>query len=244
LVEAWDHCGENHARIQAEAGKVYRDFVRDHGDRGLVLFGSVKSNPAAELAFANCFKGAKPFQPEDAVAVPGDRSCPFMIRYRRRDPQPPSCCGGGRLSQQQQGNEPGLYYQTGLEEAWAHIPTNERCDGALVFYRFERGQDNRLEMVLGGFSGRATRCLAEYLLKSDAHGFWPPIISDRGVDVGVFIVKFSFRAPRNGSKKIPAHERVSKVEVIPLAKEVLVDRVKPMRRRRSQTTTVASRKAH
>ena len=59
-----------------------------------------------------------------------------------------------------------------------------------VFY-IHRESQGRLEMVLGGFSGRATRLLAK-TLATGAEGFWPPIYSHHGIQVGAFIVKYTF----------------------------------------------------
>jgi DNA-binding Xre family transcriptional regulator len=226
LVEAWDFEGANHTDVMQKTRKLYRGFDRKSGDRGLVLFGSIKSNPLFDCTFANCFSRARPFQPEDDVAKPGERSCPVMLRYRQKDPTPPSCCGGVQLSKEQPGKEPGIYYEVELGKEWAHIPSNDRSDSALVFFRIEP-QGKRLEMALGGFSGRATRCLAHYFRNEDVASFWPPVFSDRGLDVGVFVVKFTFRPSRKGKSPKPAHLRITNVEVTPLAKEVLVDRVKP-----------------
>jgi hypothetical protein len=47
-----------------------------------------------------------------------------------------------------------------------------------------------MEMVLGGFSGLATRLLAR-LLARRGDEFWPPVYSDEGLQIGAFVVKFN-----------------------------------------------------
>ncbi len=97
LVLTWDFDGANHNDVMQESRKFYRAFSRKREDCGLVLFGSIKSNPLVDLTFANCFRRAEAFEPEQ-VETPGERSCPVMLRYRKKDPTPPSCCGGVQLS--------------------------------------------------------------------------------------------------------------------------------------------------
>jgi hypothetical protein len=241
LVEAWDFDGTNHDAVIRGSRRLYKAFQRKSEDRGWVLFGSMKINPLVDYSFANCFQGAKAFEPE-LVVQPGDRSCPVMLRYRAKDPTPPSCFGGVQLSETQPGEEPGLYYEAELGKDWVHIPSNDLTDSALVFYRFDRGHGKWLEMVLGGFSGRATRQLADYLRNGDVDSFWPPIISDRDLDVGVFVVKFSFRPPRKGGGSRSNNE-IAKAEVIPLAKEVLAQRVKPAKRSGRKLASSSTRKS-
>ena len=52
-----------------------------------------------------------------------------------------------------------------------------------------RESQGRLEMVLGGFSGRATRLLARSLA-TRAEDFWPPQYQHQGIQIGAFIVQF------------------------------------------------------
>ena len=66
-----------------------------------------------------------------------------------------------------------------------------------MFY-VHRESQGRLEMVLGGFSGRATRLLAR-ALATRAEDFWPPVYEMQGIQVGGFLVKFTLPS----SKKEP-----------------------------------------
>ena len=52
-----------------------------------------------------------------------------------------------------------------------------------------RESQGRLEMVLGGFSGLATRLLARSL-SMRAEDFWPPQYQHQGIQIGAFIVQF------------------------------------------------------
>jgi len=69
--------------------------------------------------------------------------------------------------------EPGLYHET-ADGSWTRFGSNNpKEEVAFVFY-LHRESQGRLEMVLGGFSGRATRLLAR-ALATRAEDFWPPI---------------------------------------------------------------------
>ena len=105
--------------MQKDAVKLYRTFDRDTTDRGLVLFGSVKSNPVVCISIAKAFDGAKPFESQDAVATPNDRSCPFMLLYRDEDPHPSCCCGGLKLSKDREGEGAGIYFEPALGDHFA-----------------------------------------------------------------------------------------------------------------------------
>ena len=111
------------------------------------------------------------------------------MRYRDRDPKPPSCVAGVSLSKGDRGLKPGLYYETADGE-WRECGNgSQREEVAFVFY-VHRESQGRLEMVLGGFSGKATRLLGR-ALATRAEDFWPPIFQTQGVQVGGFIVQFS-----------------------------------------------------
>ncbi len=138
------------------------------------------------------------------------------------------------MSRTQPGNEPGLYFETVVGEKWAHIPSDDQTDSALVVYRFDH-QRKCLEMVLGGFSGRATQCLAEYLRTQDADKFWPSIISNQHLDLGVFVVKFIFRSRRKRDNTAATDASFSDAIVTPLSEKVLAARIKPAKKRRRKS---------
>lgn len=170
---------------QSRAREVFDGFVEAQGDRGIVCIGSVKSNPVVELVFADAF-GCSPFVTEDDVDDVSARSCPFFLRYRDNDPQPDGASAGVRLSKNEDAKEPGFYYEKD-DGTWAYAGGNDR-DTALVFYLFREAL-GRLDMVLSGFSGRATRLLAK-TLAIRGEEFWPPVYEEGGVQIGAYLVKY------------------------------------------------------
>ena len=177
----------DHANVITRANNVYGDFNKATGDKALLGIGSVKSNPVVELMISEAFR-CKPFTTEK-VAKAADRSCPFFLRYRDFDPHHPSSSGGLELSDDVPADNPGIYYET-ADGTWKHVAVVKNKDAALVFY-IHRESQGRLEMALGGFSGRATRTLAR-TLSSRAEDFWPPVYDEHGVQIGAFIVEYTF----------------------------------------------------
>lgn len=207
--------------IQDKAREVYRGFIEEHNDKALILLGSVKSNPVVELAISGCFRGSRAFRSEDTVAQPADRSCPFLLVYREKDPHPASVCGGERLSSETPGNGPGIYFES-ESGSWEHCPWNEKNDAALVFYRLHKAF-GQLEMVLGGFSSRATRCLANFLRTNETQKLWPPVYTDGEVDIGIFVLRFGFRG-KNPS--MDSFEPPHSTEVLRLPREPIARRLR------------------
>lgn len=171
---------------QARAHEIFDAFSEDQGDKALVCIGSVKSNPVVELIFADAF-GSHPFTSEDSVNRASDRTCPFFLRYRDRDPHPGAASAGLRLSKKEKADQPGFYYEHD-DRSWTWAGGGKGHDAALVFYVF-REPLGRLEMVLSGFSGRATRLLAK-TLATRSEEFWPPVYQEASVSVGAFIVQY------------------------------------------------------
>ena len=208
------------ARLEGQ--KVYDHFKEMGGDRGLLCLGSVRSNVVVETLVAENF-GAPPFVSQDRVTRPTQRSCPIFFRYRDDDFQPPSCHGGVELAESEKTSEPGIYFET-PGGSWSRCLSNEQEDAALVFYVY-RVPEARLEIVMGGFSGRATLCLA-LELRGLMGRLWPPSYDTAGLKVGAFIVRFEFA---NGKPRDPNAARrmyePSRTEVIPLAEEVLKRRL-------------------
>lgn len=167
------------------ATSVFESFTNAQGDRGVICIGSVKSNPAVELLFSDAF-GCTPFVTEDDVDDVSARSCPFFLRYRDSDPKPDGASAGVRLSKNEDAPEPGFYYETD-DGTWKYAG-GENADTALVFYLYREAL-GRLDMVLSGFSGRATRLLSR-TLSSRGEEFWPPVYEQGGVQVGAYLVTY------------------------------------------------------
>ncbi len=205
--------------IAAEARAVHREFREKKENCGLICLGSVKSNVVIEPVVAGAF-GAEPFVPQDDVERPDDRRCPFFFRYRDDDVQPPSCHGGLRLARGEAVSAPGIYVQTA--HGWEAHPCDDRRDAALVFYTYHVPVA-RLEMVIGGFSGRATHCLASGL-RAVTRKLWPPPYDNGALQVGAFAIRFEFE-PGAGDALSGADadwiSRPSRTQIIPLEAEVL-----------------------
>jgi hypothetical protein len=209
--------------IAREAQSVHQAFRDRPENRGLVCVGSVKSNVVIEQVIAHAF-GARPFVSQDDARRLKDRACPFFLRYRDDDAQPPSCHAGLQLARSKPTPQPGIYYDT--TAGWECCPSNEREDPALVFYVYHVPQ-GRLEMVLGGFSGRATHCLALRLPRIVGR-LWPPSYDTGELQVGAFVVRFRFDDSDDAPKEDGDTEslyRPTDTQVVPLDARVLKQRI-------------------
>jgi len=206
--------------VIARAREIYEQFCGPGSDKAMICLGSMKSNPVAELILAEAF-GCEPYS-EDDVQQNHQRCCPIFLRYRATDPHPLSCAGGLVLSEADARSAPGIYFETESGE-WEYCEWDQpKNDTALVFY-IHRESQGRLEMVLGGFSGRATRLLSR-TLATRAEDFWPPIYSKHGIQVGAFIVKYHF----GKDDQIPDLLRtdlVADTKIIPLPHDVIARRL-------------------
>ncbi len=209
-------------QVHGRAQSVHHDFCETGGDKALICLGSVKSNPTVELVLASAF-GCDPFVSQDNVNKASDRSCPFLLRYRDHDPHPPACSAGMRLSKTEKAEEAGLYYEQ-ADGTWAFAGgATPGKDAALVFYIF-RESLGRLEMVLSGFSGRATRLLARTLAHR-AEDFWPPIFHENYLQVGAYIVQYEASDEVDGPTDILSTDTMANATVIPLPTEAIARRL-------------------
>ena len=184
----WSPGQTSETELKSQSNQSYREFSDSSGDKALVCIGSTKSNPVVEIVMANAF-GCDPFVSQDSVETPQNRSCPIFFRYRDTDPHPPSCIGGLSLAKGHDDLEPGIYYEQ-ADGNWVQANSGKRSQHvALVFY-IHRESQGRLEMALGGFSGRATRLLAR-AMATRAEDFWPPTYIGQGIAVGMYLVEFN-----------------------------------------------------
>jgi Cro/C1-type helix-turn-helix DNA-binding protein len=209
------------AECHEMADKIYDSFCEAVGDKALVCLGSNKSNPVVEMVVAATF-GCEPFVSQE-VASAAKRSCPFFLRYRDNDPQFPSCFGGQRLARGQSSAKPGIYYEL-AGGAWECCEWDaNKHDAAFVLY-VHRESQGRMEMVVGGFSGRATRLLAKLLaLRGDQ--FWPPTYTQQGLQIGAFAVKFRIKGQSGEDSAIGSAEYIAEHEIIRLDLEVISRRL-------------------
>jgi hypothetical protein len=198
--------------------KVYQSFTSSSGDKALICLGSVKSNPTVEPIIAGTF-GATPFESQDGVAKAYDRQCPFFLRYRDHDPHLKCASAGMRLSQSEEAKEPGIYYEQ-ADGTWTYAGGQ---DCALVFYIY-RESLGRLEMVLSGFSGRATRLLAR-TLASRGEEFWPPVYQANYLQVGAYIVQYQAASDASHPDDILRTDIVGNPTIIPLPVEAIARRL-------------------
>lgn len=218
---AWSPGQSDDEHVMARAREVYLEYVDSRDDKALVCVGSTKSNPVVELILAETF-GANPFESQDDVAAPKRRQCPIFMRYRDNDPHPASCWGGVTLSRGKDVSLPGIYYEL-KDGSWDMVPwTPQGADAAFVFYVYRESQ-GRLDMALGGFSGRATRLLAQLLISSGER-FWPAIYKGQGLQIGAFIVKFNDSGEDLDELKT---DLTAGTEVIALDPAVIERRLKP-----------------
>ncbi|KLU04969.1 MULTISPECIES: helix-turn-helix domain-containing protein [Rhodopirellula] len=204
---------------RSRATEVFEGFTEAQGDRGMVCIGSVKSNPVVELLFSDAF-GCTPFVTEDDVDDVSARSCPFFLRYRDNDPKPGAASAGMRLSKNMDAPEPGFYYEKD-DGTWEYAGGQGK-DTALVFYLFHEAL-GRLDMVLSGFSGRATRLLAK-TLAIRGEEFWPPVYHEAGVQVGAFLVQYD-DAESKPSRDDLLYNTGGAAKIMPLSREAIARRM-------------------
>lgn len=222
----WSPGQDTPEEVHDRAEVVFSRFDKSPHDKALLCLGSTKSNPVVELVLAESF-GCQPFKPQDDLDSPDQRSCPIYFRYRDEDPKPQSCAGGVSLAKGHETKEPGIYYEAEGGK-WEHVAWREADqDAALVFY-IHRESQGRLEMALGGFSGRATRLLAR-TLASDAQSFWPPVYVGQGISIGAYVIQYTFNSADNQSRDILETELTATARVIPLESEAIRRRIERVR---------------
>ena len=216
--------GKNKHEYTSLATKVHEAFLnQEEDDKALVCIGSVKSNPVVERIIASVF-GCTPFESQDKIASSASRSVPFFLRYRDKDPiHLTSCCGGWQIAEGHIADKPGIYYET-KSGKWECCPCDDKKqDAAFVFY-VNRPSQGILEMALGGYSGRASRWLAQHLDRCSEQ-LWPPVYSGQGLEIGAFVIRFQIKDKARKDKTLLGHEDAPKIEVIRLDEEVIARRM-------------------
>jgi hypothetical protein len=217
----WSPGQASDTEVKRRAKSVYDEFSDSKGDKALIGIGSTKSNAVVEIMMSRAFN-CDPFESQDAVDSAADRSVPFFIRYRDNDPHPASCVGGLKLSKNDKSEKPGIYYED-AEGKWQFCSAEGDRDEVGFVYYVHRESQGRLEIMMGGFSGRATRLLAR-ALATRAEDFWPPVYENQGIQVGGFIVQFSM-PPGKREADILRTDLVATTEVIQIPVEAISRRL-------------------
>ena len=217
----WSPGQASNEEVIRRAELVYNEFSESKGDKAFVGIGSTKSNPTVEIILARAFN-CDPFISQDNVQQPTDRSLPFFLRYRDRDPHPDSCVGGLSLSQSSTETAPGIYYEQ-ADGSWTHFTADKENEEVGFVFFIHRESQGRLEMVLGGFSGRATRLLARSLA-TRAEDFWPPEYQMQGIQIGAFIVQFDVPSAKKDSDILRV-DLVATSKVTPIPVEAIERRL-------------------
>jgi hypothetical protein len=215
--------------FKEEASQVYNEFKQVKGGKALICLGSIKSNILVESVLSNLFK-VPDFESQDGVDKPTSRKCPVYIFYRPCDPKIPSCHGGERLSKRQRTKKPGIYYECS-NGSWRSClcgkdKSGKVKDAALVAYSF-RPNLGIVEMVMGGFSGRATECLASSLDQLEDR-IWPPKYKRKDLQVGIFVVEFEMDESSRSKDGVGAGTAIHKpvnFQVHAIQEEVLAKRL-------------------
>jgi hypothetical protein len=217
----WSPGQAEESEVIRRATSVYNEFSESQDDKGLIGIGSTKSNPVVEIMLSHAFN-CESFLSQDDVADPQDRSVPFFLRYRENDPHPPSCAAGIKLSAKGGTLAPGMYYE---DEAgnWTRFGSdNPKEEVAFLFY-IHRESQGRLEMVMGGFSGRATRLLARSIA-TRSQDFWPPTYEMQGLQVGAYLIRFTL-PPGKKDTDILRTDLVATTEVTRIPAEAIARRL-------------------
>lgn len=212
-------CWDKETQDRAES--VFENYSSTQSDKALVCLGSVKSNPVAEEVFSNAFS-CDSFVSQDDVEKASDRSCPFFMRYRDFDPDPPSSTAGKRLSKTDSSDQPGLWVETD-DGSWTLVGNGKTSDVALVFYIFREAL-GRLDMVLSGFTGRATRYLAK-TLATRSEAFWPPVYEEPHVQIGAYIVEYESDGTKVKSEDLLMTNVSAAAKITPLSSKAIARRM-------------------
>lgn len=192
----WSPGQADEAEVIRRAHSVYNEFSESQDDKGLIGIGSTKSNPVVEIMLAQAFN-CEPFVSQDHVEESQSRSLPFFLRYRESDPHPSSCAAGIKLSEKSEEIEPGLYYEDASGK-WCRFGSNNPKEEVAFMFYIHRESQGRLEMVMGGFSGRATRLLARSIA-TRSQDYWPPTYDMQGLQVGAYLIRFTLNSGKKDS---------------------------------------------
>ena len=205
-----------------ESTAKHYESVLKASDVSVVLTGSTKVNGIVEQVVASAFKDTAYKAPK--VSRAADRKVPVFVRYRDSDPQPSSCFGGTRMSPDQPSPEPGIYYEC-ADRTWDCLPCDDVSHDAAVVAYTQSLERNRVFLVCSGFSWRATHLLTN-TLDELIDLIWPPQIETPKLIVGMFLVQFYVKPPKDGAGPgNNADPKLERFRVVRIADEAIKRRI-------------------
>ena len=212
---------EQHQQEIFDDAKEFYHALENTGNQALVCIGSMKSLSLSECVVAKVFN-TKPFVTQSNIKQPMKLRIPIFFKYRENDPHPPSAFGGEKISLRAAAGQAGIAYEADAKH-WEFCPVSETQDAAMIFYVY-RPPEEAVEMVLAGFTGRATGCIA-FVLTDLADQLWPPLYKRSDLMVGAFIIRYEFPPPDADHNQSHSLLITPKIRVIPLSRDVLARRL-------------------
>jgi len=208
-----EHLEEDRKR----AGEIFQDMRGSGRATSSIILGSQRANHLVELLVADTF-GCDAFSPPKN----GKRPPPFYLAFRKEDRGVPSCFGGRATPPGCPSSYgPGIYYLA--KNGWSVCPWRQGTqDAGVILIARDKGTA-ALEMAVFGFSGPGTEALAEALLLRPDR-FWRHPVQIDGKEVGVYVCRFDLANDTSANQD--GETRVKDVEVIPLDKDILEERIK------------------
>ncbi|MBN1361301.1 MAG: helix-turn-helix transcriptional regulator [Sedimentisphaerales bacterium] len=197
----------------ARAGRIFARLKATPKPGTAIIVGSQRVNYLLELFVADLF-GCPSF------ATPsGEPAVPFFSVYREMDQHTPSCFGGPENPfRATDKSTPGLHY---IDERgkWATCQWAQDQEDAGVVISVNDRRNRSVTLALFGFSGLATRAVAEQLVLKE-HLFWPPRIELKDRETGVYICKLAY-TPSDPGDEWQEDTETRSCDVIALSEKTL-----------------------
>ncbi len=206
-----------------QARQIVDEALASGSHHALVLLGSAEVNFAVELRMAALF-GVEPFPPSGQST----RQLPVYMMFRHQDPDMRSCFGGpGRPPGYTGPSRQGLYYRDAKDKWCCCAWEPGRQDAGLVVVVYNRAASS-IEVILFGFTGRATAAMASHVIEN-AGPFWQPYCEcSRGRLVGIYLCRLPLAdADPNAASPDPQNYQAGPMEIIRLDASVIRRHVAP-----------------
>lgn len=162
------------------ARRMFKKIRSQERDVASIFLGSAEVNYLVELYMADLFN-LQPFEPSE-----GGRCAPVYMLFRHPHSAMRSCFGGLDVPSGYKGEPiPGLYF-LGKNGQWSVCGYDPKKTDAALTVIVSNAAANTLDIVMFGFTGRATTAMATDVIKN-THQLWPPYYETTGKRIGIYI---------------------------------------------------------